>query len=184
MEQLLKLIAVFFQIGLFSIGGGYAIIPLIQEQVVDRYGWISSQTFTNIITISQMTPGPLAVNASTFVGMQVAGISGAVAATIGCVVSGICISIFLYSFFQRHRRSAYISTLLSGLKSSSLGLIFSAAATILLLSFTGSEQLGRSFNLDWIAVAIFLLSLAALRLWKLQPILTMALAGIAGWLLY
>lgn len=182
--ELLKLIAVFFQIGLFSIGGGYAILPLIQEQVVDRFGWISFQTFTNIITISQMTPGPLAVNASTFVGMQIAGIPGAVLATAGCVVSGVVISVFLCWFIQRHRRSAYISTLLSGLKASSLGLIGSAAVTILLLSFTGSGELGQSLSVDWIAAAVFFLSLAALRRWKLHPFLTMALAGLVGWLLY
>ena len=71
MEQLFQLMFVFFKIGLFSIGGGYAIIPLIQGQVVNQYGWISQQVFTDIITISQMTPGPLAVNTSTFVGIQV-----------------------------------------------------------------------------------------------------------------
>lgn len=184
MEQLLKLVVVFFQIGLFSIGGGYAIIPLIQEQVVERFGWISSQTFTNIITISQMTPGPLAVNASTFVGMQIAGIPGAVFATAGCVVSGVVVSVLLYRFFQRHHRSAYISALLSGLKASSLGLIGSAAVTILLLALTGSGELSRSLPVDWIAAAVFVFSLTALRRWKLHPVLTMALAGGIGWFLY
>ena len=78
MGQLIELVLVFFKIGLFSIGGGYAIIPLIQAQVVEHYGWISQKTFTDIITISQMTPGPLAVNTSTFIGIQIAGIAGAV----------------------------------------------------------------------------------------------------------
>ena len=82
-----KLFFVFFKIGLFSIGGGYAIIPLIQEQVVKNTGWISEKMFTDIITISQMTPGPLAVNTSTFVGLQISGIIGAIAATIGCIFS-------------------------------------------------------------------------------------------------
>lgn len=81
-----KLFFVFFKIGLFSIGGGYAIIPLIQEQVVKSTGWISEKMFTDIITISQMTPGPLAVNTSTFVGLQISGIIGAIAATIGCIL--------------------------------------------------------------------------------------------------
>ena len=81
MGKLLRLAVTFFQIGLFSIGGGYAIIPLIQEQVVERFAWVSQKTFTDIITISQMTPGPLAVNTSTFIGIQIAGIPGAVLAT-------------------------------------------------------------------------------------------------------
>ena len=75
--SLLRLFFAFFQIGLFSIGGGYAIIPMISEQVVQSQHWLSAQEFTDIITISQMTPGPLAVNTSTFVGMRVAGIPGA-----------------------------------------------------------------------------------------------------------
>lgn len=83
MNTLWILFWTFLKIGLFSIGGGYAVIPLIQEQVVESCGWISAKTFSDIITISQMTPGPLAVNTSTFVGLQIAGIGGAVAATAG-----------------------------------------------------------------------------------------------------
>nr|WP_228370448.1 chromate transporter [Gottschalkia acidurici] len=90
----------FLQIGLFSIGGGYAIIPLIQEQVVNSYGWLTLKEFTDIITISQMTPGPLAVNTASFVGTRIAGISGAIVATLGCIISGFIISIFLYNFLK------------------------------------------------------------------------------------
>ena len=84
-----KLFIVFLKIGLLSIGGGYAIIPSIQEQIVKNNNWISDKVFTDIITISQMTPGPLAVNTSTFVGLQIGGIAGALAATIGCILCGI-----------------------------------------------------------------------------------------------
>ena len=91
MNLLLNLFTAFFKIGLFSIGGGYAVIPNIQEQVVTARGWISQKIFTDIITISQLTPGPLAVNTSTFVGVRIAGLPGAVLATLGCVISGICL---------------------------------------------------------------------------------------------
>ena len=99
MNTVLTLFLTFMKIGLFSIGGGYAVIPLIREQVVEASGWISSKVFTDIITISQMTPGPLAVNTSTFVGLQIGGIAGAVAATAGCVICGIIISLLLFRFF-------------------------------------------------------------------------------------
>ena len=99
--SLLRLFFAFFQIGLFSIGGGYAIIPMISEQVVQSQHWLSAQEFTDIITISQMTPGPLAVNTSTFVGMRVAGIPGALCATIGCICMGVCIAYGIYHIFQR-----------------------------------------------------------------------------------
>ena len=77
MELIAKLFGVFLQIGCFSIGGGYAVISLIQNQIVGKYGWLTEKTFGDIITISQMTPGPLAVNASTFAGFQLAGVWGA-----------------------------------------------------------------------------------------------------------
>ena len=86
MSSVWKLFFVFLKIGLLSIGGGYAVIPLIQEQVVEKTGWVSEKMFTDIITISQMTPGPLAVNTSTFVGLQIGGTAGALAATAGCIL--------------------------------------------------------------------------------------------------
>ena len=102
MMELWRLFLAFLQIGLFSIGGGYAVIPAIQQQVVETYEWISQRVFTDILTISQMTPGPLAVNTSTFVGIRIAGVPGAVVATIGCILPGVTLSLLLYAFFQRH----------------------------------------------------------------------------------
>lgn len=184
MQQLLQLVWAFFKIGLFSIGGGYAIIPLIQAQVVERFGWVSQQTFTDIITISQMTPGPLAVNTSTFIGIQIAGVLGAALATTGCVVSGIGISLLLYRFFKAHSGSRYVFEVLGGLKASSLGLIISAAATILLLAFAGTDKRAPGLRLDWVAVALFGCAFVALRKWKVNPILMMAITGVAGAFLY
>lgn len=182
--QLLQLAIVFFKIGLFSIGGGYAIIPLIQAQVVDSYGWLTQQTFTDIITISQMTPGPLAVNTSTFVGIQVAGIAGAIVATIGCIICGICISIFLYRFFKKNQESIYITQILNSLKASSLGLIISAAAVILLSTFTGTTTFNTIQSFDWIAAILFTLSFIILRKWKINPIFVLIFSGIIGGILY
>lgn len=183
-EIILKLLIAFFQIGLFSIGGGYAIIPLIQEQVVEKYAWVSQQVFTDIITISQMTPGPLAVNTSTFVGMQIAGILGAILATFGCVIFGISISILLYRFFQKYKKSEYVFEVLNGLKAASLGLIVSAATTILLVTFTGSSTLNMKTNLDWIAVFVFICSYIILRKFKTNPIILMVITGILGIIAY
>ncbi|MGN7429444.1 chromate transporter [Cytobacillus praedii] len=180
MGELLKLLLVFFQIGLFSIGGGYAIIPFIQQLVVEKYSWVSQRIFTDIITISQMTPGPLAVNTSTFVGLQIAGIPGAIIATFGCVISGVGISILLYRFFEKFNKSVYVLEALNGLRSASLGLIISASATILLLTFLGTSAISVATNVDWIAVAVFTGSLFVLRKWKMNPILLMVLTGILG----
>lgn len=184
MEKLLQIVFAFFKIGLFGFGGGYAIIPLIQAQVVEQCGWISQKTFTDIITISQMTPGPLTVNTSTFVGLQIAGIQGAVMATAGCVVPGIAISIFLYRFFQKNSQSDYIFEAFKGLKASSLGLIASAAATILSLALFRDEPHDSGQSVDLIAVLLFLASFAIMRKWKVNPILVMVVTGILGGVLY
>lgn len=177
----------FLKIGLLSIGGGYAVIPLIREQIVGRLGWISEQMFTDIVTISQMTPGPLAVNTSTFVGLRVDGISGAAAATFGCLLCGVVISMLLYSFFRKHQNSAYIFEILNGLKSASLGLIISAAAALVLLAFFGTSTF--HFNLifsapDWAALLIFFVMLRLLRRHKVSPVFMMLISGAAGFLFY
>ena len=184
MSAVWSLFATFLQIGLLSIGGGYAIIPLIQEQVVERAGWVSEKVFTDIITISQMTPGPLAVNTSTFVGLQIAGVPGAVAATVGCVLCGVALSLALYRFFNRHRESAYVFEVLGGLKAASLGLIVSAAATILLLAFFGTGAPTLEAAPDWAALTVFAASLFALRKWKVNPVLLMVVTGGLGVLVY
>ena len=178
MGPLLELTAAFFQIGLFSIGGGYAVIPLIRAQVVDKFHWISERTFTDIITISQMTPGPLAVNTSTFVGLQVAGVPGAALATAGCVASGALLSLLLYRFFERRRASRPLSAALSGLKASSLGLI--AAATLPLLQ----SALLPDGGADWAALLLFLGALVAQRRFRVHPVLVMLGASALGYFLY
>lgn len=184
MNSVGNLFLTFLKIGFLSIGGGYAVIPLIQEQVVERAHWVSERTFTDIITISQMTPGPLAVNTSTFVGLQISGPLGAMAATAGCVLSGIVISLLLYGFFRRYQQSAYVFEVLKGLKAASLGLIVSAAATILLLAFFGTSTLTPESAPDWAALGVFAASFFVLRKWKINPILLIAATGILGLLLY
>lgn len=180
-----KLFVTFLKIGFLSIGGGYAIIPLIQEQVVEKNGWISKKMFTDIITISQMTPGPLAVNTSTFVGLQVGGIIGALTATVGCILCGITISLSLYIFFQTHQKSVYVLEVLNGLKSASLGLIISAAFTILLLTLYGGNQSEINLlSLNRTALLIFLTMLFISRKHKLNPMLIILMSGIAGFAFY
>lgn len=180
MTLLWNLFSAFFKIGLFSIGGGYAVIPNIQEQVVTRQGWISQKVFTDIITISQMTPGPLAVNTSTFVGNSIAGIPGAALATLGCVISGISLSVGLYYLFGRYKKSQVVNEILKGLKSASLGLVISAAASILLLTFTGTSELSFHPDIDAGAILIFLCSMLILRSKKMGPVFLMLLTGLAG----
>lgn len=185
--MLSQLFLTFSRIGLLSIGGGYAIIPLIHEQVVQSKGWLSEKTFADIITISQMTPGPLAVNTSTFVGLQIGGLWGAITASVAAVAGGVMLALALQRFFETYRFSTYVQAILEGLKSSSLGLIVSAAATILLLAFYDNSTPAPSgwlSELNLTALGIFAVTLLLLRKWKVNPMLLMLASGLAGFVFY
>ena len=97
----LKLFFAFLQIGMFSFGGGYAAMPLIQHQVVDTYHWLDGKGFADLVTISQMTPGPIATNAATFVGMNTAGLAGALIATFGCILPSCILVTFIAYFYLK-----------------------------------------------------------------------------------
>ncbi|WP_027632068.1 chromate transporter [Clostridium hydrogeniformans] len=184
-KPIIALLLSFLKIGLFSIGGGYATIPLIEEQVVNYHHWLTLQEFTDIITISQMTPGPLAVNTSTFVGIRIAGILGAIISTLGCVLSGFILSILLYKFFNKYKNTDSILNVLKGLRSSSVGLIASSASTILLIAFCGSPSINmNNISLNMTAIIIFTISLFGLKKFKLNPIFIIILTGITGLIFY
>ena len=112
----LQLFLSFLQIGLFSFGGGYAAMPLIQDQVVTAHGWLSMPEFTDLITISQMTPGPIAINSATFVGMKIAGVPGAIAATVGCVFPSCVIVTLLARLYLKYRDMSLLQGILGSLR--------------------------------------------------------------------
>lgn len=185
MDRLSTLFFVFLQIGLFSIGGGYATIPLIQEKVVQNMQWLDTQAFTDIITISQMTPGPLAVNTASFVGIRIAGVPGAIVATAGCICAGVLLSLLLYRTFAKHRDAPLAAYLMDGLRAASTGLIAAAAGTLLVLALYHTSAIPASLlEIDWTAFLIFGVCLFVLRKWKASPMLVMVLTGAVGVLLY
>lgn len=178
----------FIQIGLFSIGGGYASMPLIQAQVVDKYHWLTLTEFADIITISQMTPGPVAINSATFVGMRIGGIGGALVATLGCILPSCAIVLTLSWIYFKYRSVSVVQGVLAGLRPTIVALIASAGVTILLMSFFGgaTESLFHLpfSQLDWVAVVLFALCLILLRKTKVSPLLIMAGAGVVGMVTY
>ena len=112
----LQLFWSFIQIGMFSFGGGYAAMPLIQGQVVNTHEWLTMTEFTDLITISQMTPGPIAVNSATFVGMKIAGIPGAVVATLGCILPSCIIVTILAKLYLKYRNLDTLQGILYSLR--------------------------------------------------------------------
>lgn len=181
----LQLLWSFFQIGLFSIGGGYAALPLIQHQVVDIHSWLTMTQFADIITIAEMTPGPIAINSATFVGIQVAGIPGAVIATLGCIVPSCVIVMTLAFFYYRYRRLSMVQGVLQGLRPAVVAMIASAGLSILFLALWGGGGLPASWgDINFVSVGIFVVALFILRKLKLGPIVVMAGAGLAGVIIY
>jgi len=182
---LLELFWSFFQIGCFSIGGGYAAMPLIQDQVVDLHPWLTMTQFADIMAIAEMTPGPIAVNSATFVGIQLAGIPGAVIATLGCVLPSCVIVMTLAYVYYRFRGLSIVQGILAGLRPAVIAMIASAGLSLMVLAFYGQREMpGEWYDVDVIAVGIFAAGLVLLRKWKMNPIWVMAGAGAAGILLY
>ena len=113
---MMVLFLVFFQIGLFSVGGGYAAMPLIQSLVVESHGWLTMAEFTNLMTIAEMTPGPIAVNSATFVGMRCAGLPGALVATFGCITPSLILVTLLSYLYGRFRSGQTMQNVLGALR--------------------------------------------------------------------
>lgn len=181
----LKLFWSFFQIGLFSFGGGYAAMPLAQNQIVDINKWLTMREFADVITISQMTPGPIAINSATFVGIRVGGILGAIVATIGCVLPSCIIVISLAYIYYKYRELSTVQGVLNGLRPAVIAMITSAGLSLVILAFwNGQVGLLVVKNIDFISVGIFILSIFILRKWKVNPIVVMIGAGVVGVCIY
>lgn len=177
MKTCMELFFSFLQIGAFSFGGGYAAIPLIQGQVVDHHGWLTMAEFTDLITISEMTPGPIAINSATFVGSRIAGIPGAVASTLGCVLPSCIIVILIAKLYLKYRDMSWLQTILQTLRPAVVAMIGAAGVSILISAFWGSSAAIDLAETRWHLVVIFTVCVIMLKKLKMNPILVMVSAG-------
>ena len=174
----LQLFLSFLQIGLFSFGGGYAAMPLIQSQVVTAHGWLSMSEFTDLITISQMTPGPIAINSATFVGIKIAGLPGALVATIGCILPSCILVTLIAGLYLKYQNVNALQSVLNSLRPAVVAMIASAGISILVTAFWGSETHAVLAETNWTLVIISAVCILLLRKFKMNPIWVMLLAGI------
>lgn len=171
----LELFGVYLKIGLFGFGGGYAMLSLIQEEVVHKHQWISTQEFTDIVALSQMTPGPIGINSATYIGYTTTGsIWGSVVATVAVSLPSFILVLLISLSFTRIRKNKHIDALFTGIRPAAVGLI--AAAALLLIN---SENF-----VDYRSYAIFGVVLVLVLKKVLHPILLIILSGIAGIVLY
>ncbi len=188
----IKLWFTFLKIGLFSFGGGYAMIPMIEKEI-ERNGWLSATEFFDIIAIAEMTPGPIAVNSATFVGYKAAGILGGLFATIGVSIPSLVLILIISRYFFKFQNHPLNTAMFYGIRPVIAGLITTAAVfvseTALFKEKLSMDLLIKIFwqplevlNIE--SIFIFLVSLIALKRFKLHPILTIALSGVLGILLF
>ncbi|MGL4410809.1 MAG: chromate transporter [Bacteroidales bacterium] len=171
----LTLFWTYFKIGLFGFGGGYAILSLIEHEVVSVHQWVSTEEFTDIVAISQMTPGPIGINSATYIGYTVTGsVWGSFIATFATILPSFIISLLIARFYFRFRKNRWLEGAFSGIRPAAVGLI--AAATLSLMN---------DYNfIDWISYLIFAISFIGVYTKRISPIVMIALAGGAGYLLY
>lgn len=172
----LQLFLSFLQIGAFSFGGGYAAMPLIQEQVVELHHWLSLSEFTDLVTISQMTPGPIAINSATFVGIKIAGIPGAIVATLGCILPSCVIVTLIAYFYIKYKHLQSLQNILNMLRPAVISLIAVAGLTILISAFFGESYI-TIYTLKIHMVFIFIACIYLLTKKKMNPIYVMIIAG-------
>lgn len=174
--MLFNLFISFFKVGLFSFGGGYAALPLIQEEVVNKNTWLGISEFNNLITISQMTPGPIAINSASFVGTRVYGISGAIVASLGCVMPSFIIVGTISYFYNKYRKLDTMQSILGFLRPAVVSMILAAGVDILKTAFFDVKKMSFE-NLDISMVVLFVFILLAIRKTKIDPIFLMIISG-------
>ena len=185
MNLIIKLFFSFIQVGLFSVGGGYAAIPLIQNQIVYTHQLMTMEEFTDLITIAEMTPGPISINSATFVGTRLAGIPGAIICTVGCIIPAFIICLTLAHFYYKYRSFSGVQTVLSALRPAVVALIASAGMSILLLGLFQADK--NSIVFSDFRIVEFLLLLGAffiLRRFKVSAIKIIFGTGVVGTLIY
>jgi chromate transporter len=184
MWQCFKLFYIFFKVGLFSFGGGYVMLPVIYQDI-QTFGLMSTREFSNVVALSQVTPGPIAVNAATYVGYQSAGLGGAIFATLGVALPSLIIVLIVAALMDKFKTDPTVQAVLEGIRPATVGMlgsavIFFAATSLVNGQFSGAvfQNLGKYLNLP--ALIIFGLTLLASKKTKLGPIALTILAGIAG----
>lgn len=184
----LQLFYTFFKIGLFGFGGGYAMISMIQGEVVTRYHWLSSTDFTDIIAISQMTPGPIGINSATYVGYSAVvnagyshamGMLGSSIATFSVVLPSFILMLLISKFFLKYQKHPVIASVFSGLRPGVVGLL--AAAALVLMN---GENFGTANAQIAVSIALFLGVFIASHKYKLNPILLIVISGAIGYVVF
>lgn len=169
MKKIIEMFIAFFKIGAFTFGGGYAMIPLIEEEVVNNKKWIEKNEFMDILVVSQSLPGALAVNCSIFLGYKIGGFLGAIMALLAVILPSFFIIIIIAAFFMQFRNNYYVNAAFKGI---------SAAVPILVL--VGAISLGKGLNKNKTTILTIILGLVGLIIFKIHPIIVIIISAVYG----
>jgi chromate transporter len=188
MNIALQLYLLFAKISLFTFGGGYAMIPLFQNELVSNYGFLTDAEFANMVALAQMTPGPVGLNAATYVGFNQAGIIGATAGTLGLITPSFILAVLAALFIKTFRDNPTMKAILSGVRPAVLGLIaaaviFFADTSVFNAPLRNLWTTGASFSICWPGLVIFAVTIALELSGKSNLLWTMLVAGAMGALL-
>ena len=176
----LQLLWVFIKIGVLGFGGGYAMLSLIQHEVVEHYAWMTTTEFADMVAISQMTPGPISINLATYVGYTTGGISGSLLASFALCLPSMIMVYLIIRMFLNKKNSTLMDNTLKGLKPAIAGLIF--AAGLSMMNAQNFVEIGRGQNN--VSIIICVLAFVASYFFKVNPILLIVLSGVTGFLVY
>lgn len=183
---LFELFLVYFQIGLFAFGGGYAAMPLIQSLVVEGKGWLTMAEFADLTTIAEMTPGPILVNSATFVGQKVAGLDGALICTVGAVLPSFIIVLALAYFYTKYSNLKLVKNILTTLRPAVVAMIASAGLMLFCLALFGTSTFSEIHlnKIHYIELILFVSSFVILRKFKTNPIKIIFSTALIGTIMY
>lgn len=176
----LSLLLTFFKIGLFTFGGGYAMLPLIESEVLQK-GWLPLEDIINFIAVSESTPGPFAINMATYVGMETAGFWGAVCATSGVVLPSFIVITVIATFFEKFKNNKTVEGVMSGLRPAVIGLMGSAVVSVgKTVFFSSGITLSVVYDAAfWFSIVLFgVMSILAFK--KKHPVMIISLSALAG----
>lgn len=176
----LQLLWVFIKIGVLGFGGGYAMLSLIQHEVVEHYAWMTTTEFADMVAISQMTPGPISINLATYVGYTTGGLGGSLLASFALCLPSIIMVYMIIKLFMNRKNSSLMDNTLKGLKPAIAGLIF--AAGLSMMNAQNFVEIGRGQNN--VSIIVCVLAFVASYFFKANPILLIVLSGVTGFLVY
>ena len=187
----IELLCSFLVIGLFSFGGGYGMLSVIQGEVVTRHAWLTASEFTDIVAVSQMTPGPIGINSATYVGYtavfnatgnEVLAVLGSLTASFAVMLPSVVLMLIVSRFFMKYSKHRNVEDVFRLLRPAVVGLIASAALLLMTEENFGSPtETPLQF---WVSVALFVAAFVAMKFFKVSPILILLLAGVFGGVFY